>query len=92
MTDYLVYRERDELKLILHEHYREDDLLLQGFVPGNDLVIIPDVVGTDSETLDQQARRLAQMYFSGNYQDSHSIDCWVAGTLERQKCLTAGRI
>jgi len=89
MTDYLVYREGSELKLALHAHYREDDLLIRGFVPGKDLVIVPDVVGVDPETLDEAARRHAEMYFRGGYQDSKSIDCWVAGALERQKCLKA---
>jgi hypothetical protein len=84
VTDYLVYREGDELKVAIYSHYREEDLLLRNFVPGESLVVIPGLVATN---LDEEARRQADMYFRGTYQDSHSIDCWVAGALQRQACL-----
>ena len=84
MTDYLVYREGDELKLALHEQSREEDLLLSNFVPGEDLVVIPGVVGANP---DEEARWHAEMYFRGEYRDPKRIDCWVAGALRRQACL-----
>ena len=92
MTDFLVYKEDGELRLALHDHYREDDLLMQGFVPGTDLVLVPNVAGASFDDLDEAARRHAEMYFRGEYQDSESIDCWVVGALERQKCLSGPRL
>jgi len=84
MTDYLVYKEGDELKLALYEQSREEDLLLRNFVPGEDLVVISGVVGSDP---DEEARWHAKMYFRGDYRDPQRIDCWVAGALQRQACL-----
>lgn len=88
MTDYLVYKVGGEL--ILHSHCQdaEEDLLLRGLVPGEDVVVVTDPVREDSETLEEAAMREARMYFRDGYQDPH-FDSWVAGALERQKCLKA---
>ena len=84
MTDYLVYKAGGTLALQLYSQYAEEDLLLKNFEPGRNLVLIPDVVAASPET---EARRLGEMYFSGEYRDSKRIDCWAAGALRRQACL-----
>jgi hypothetical protein len=88
VTDYLVYKVGGEL--ILHSHCQdaEEDLLLRGLVPGNDVVVVTDPAREGSETLEQAAMREAKMYFRDEYQEPR-IDCWVAGASERQKCLKA---
>ena len=87
MTDYLVYKVGGEL--ILHSHCQdaEEDILLRDLVPGKDVVVVSDPVREDSETLEEAAMREAKMYFRDEYQEPKHIDCWVAGALERQKCL-----
>jgi hypothetical protein len=89
VTDYLVYKVGGEL--ILHSHCQdaEEDLLLHDLVPGEDVVVVSNPVREDSETLEQAALREARMYFRGEHQEPKHIDCWVAGALERQKCLKA---
>jgi hypothetical protein len=89
VTDYLVYKESGELKLQLHSQYAEEDLLKKDFEPGRNLVAISNVVGVTDEQFEEAARRQAEMYFRGEYQDPKSIDCWAAGALERQRCLKA---
>ena len=87
MTDYLVYKVGGEL--ILHSHCQdaEEDLLLDGLVPGEDVVVVSDPVREGAETLEVAALREARMYFRDQHQEPKHIDCWVAGALERQKCL-----
>jgi hypothetical protein len=89
VTDYLVYKVNGEL--ILHSHCQdaEEDLLLHDFVPGEDVVVVTDPAREGSETLEAAATREARMYFRGEHQEPKRIDCWVAGALERQKCLKA---
>ena len=89
MADYLVYKVGGEL--IVHSHCQdvEEDLLLRGLVPGEDVVVVSDPVREGSETPEQAAMREARLYFRGEHQDAKSIDCWAAGALERQKCLKA---
>jgi hypothetical protein len=89
VTDYLVYKVGGEL--ILHSHCQdaEEDLLLHDLVPGEDVVVVSNPVREDSVTLEQAALRDARMYFRGEHQEPKHIDCWVAGALERQKCLKA---
>ncbi len=81
MADYLVYRELGKLELALHDQNREEDLLIRGFVPGEDMVVIPDVWPGGG------VREQAEMYFRGEDRDRERIDCWVAGALQRQACL-----
>lgn len=90
MTDYLVYKVGGEL--ILHSHCQdaEEDLLLHDLVPGKDVVVVSDPAREDAETPEEAAMREARMYFRDEYQEPPKrIDCWVAGALERQKCLKA---
>jgi hypothetical protein len=89
VTDYLVYKVDGQL--ILHSHCQdaEEDLLLRGLVPGEDVVVVSEPAREGRETHEQAAMREAGMYFRGEYQEPH-IDCWVAGASERQKCLKAG--
>ena len=88
MAEYIVYKEGGELKLALHSHYVEETLLVdpRNFVPGKDLVVIPDVLGAD----EAEARRQADEYFRGEHQDPKRIRCWVAGAVQRQACLRSG--
>lgn len=90
MTDYLVYKVGGELVLHSHCQDAEVDLLLHDLVPGKDVVVVSDPAREGAETPEQAALREARMYFRGEHQDAKSIDCWVAGALERQKCLKAG--
>ena len=89
MTDYLVYKVGGEL--ILHSHCQdaEEDLLLHDLVPGEDMVVVSDPAREGAETPEQAANREARTYFRGEHQEPKRIDCWVAGALERQKCLKA---
>ncbi len=89
MTDYLVYKVGGEL--ILHSHCQdaEEDLLLRGLVPGEDVVVVTDPAREGAETPEQAAIREARMYFRDEHQQPKRIDCWTAGALERQKCLKA---
>jgi hypothetical protein len=90
VTDYLVYKVGGEL--ILHSHCQdaEEDLLLHDSVPGKDVVVVSDPARGESEPLEEAAMREARTYFRGEHQEPKRIDCWVAGALERQKCLKAG--
>jgi hypothetical protein len=47
------------------------------------------VVGVTDEQFEEAARRQAEMYFRDEYADPKRINCWVAGALERQRCLKA---
>jgi hypothetical protein len=89
VTDYLVYNVGGEL--ILHSHCQEaeEDLLLHDLVPGEDVVVVTDPVREYSETSEEAAMREARAYFRDEHQEPKRIDCWVAGALERQKCLKA---
>jgi hypothetical protein len=89
VTDYLVYKVGGEL--ILHSHCQdaEEDLLLYDLVPGKDVVVVSDPVREGADTPEEAAMREAKMYFRGEHQEPKHIDCWVAGALERQKCLKA---
>lgn len=86
MTDYIVYKEGGKLEVLFHGQSREEGFLMdpRNFVPGRDLVVISEVSGMNP---DEEAKQQAQMYFDGEYQEPKHIDCWVAGALERQKCL-----
>ena len=86
MADYLVPRNATptDPNFGLHRQHGEEHLLLLGLVPGQDFVMIPNVIS------DQEAIRHAEKYFRGEYQDSRTIDCWVAGAVERQRCLRSG--
>lgn len=86
MPDYLVYKAGNRLVTLLHEHYREEDLLLKNYTPGGDLVLIPNVIGVNPHS---EAERLADLYFRGQYQQTRSIECWVEGAKVRQACLRA---
>jgi hypothetical protein len=89
VTDYLVYEVGGEL--ILHSHCQdaEENLLLHDLVPGKDVVVVSDPAREGPETLEEAATREARMYFRDEHQEPKRIDCWVAGALERQKCLKA---
>ena len=84
VADYIVYIGGDERKVHLYSQYLEEHYLLLNLVPGKDLVVLSEVVGVN---LDDEARRQAEMYFRGEHPDSKRIDCWAAGTLQRQACL-----
>ena len=77
MANYLVWREGDRLRFVLHNQHREDDLLLQDFVPGGNLVMIPDAT-------EEQVEEHADLYFNGEYAEPQTINAWVAKALQRQ--------
>lgn len=80
MADYLVWKEGRELKFMTHNQYREEDLLLQDFVPGENLVVIPDAT-------EEQVQEHANLYFNGEYAEPQIIDSWKEGALQRQAYL-----
>jgi hypothetical protein len=82
MADYLVWKEGDKLEFVLHSQYREEDLLLRDFVPGENLVVIPNVT-------EEQIEEHANLYFNREYAEPQIIDSWKEGALQRQAYLKA---
>lgn len=80
MADYLVWREGDKLNFFVHNQCREEDLLLQDFVPGENLVVIPDVT-------EEKVKEHANLYFNGEYAEPQTINSWKEGALRRQAYL-----
>lgn len=82
MADYLAWKEGGELKFMLHSQYREEDLLLRGYVPGENLTIVPDAT-------EEQVKEHAKRYFDGEYADPQIIESWKEGALRRQAYLNS---